>query len=598
MKNTLCTGMLLMGAMFMTSSCLDKDYDLNNLDLTVGLGSEGLGVRIGQTEKIYLENILEVDQTVRLDKNNLYYLVEDGTSAYDFRIDRISARVERAVIGSQNRVLSFEQALGQCPGIPAGVEEFEVSPGFMPEGHASGSDCTKVRIDQISADVKQIKRVYSNSFDLNLSLEMVNAPGVKFDIHSFRDLKITVPPYLHISRINTPGWKLDGQVLRYDGEMLYSRKEVCSVTADYMDLQEYGKPVNGSIVLDEEMVRASFDGDIIFHVTAPFTMRKGDYADIRVGITHNNGDSEVMIDAVTGRFDPEITVADQQIDIASSLPDFLKDESVRVNVTNPTIKLQSDMTAVPVGLQVSAQLNSIKEGKDGFNVPVSLPAAPVEDHTFNTVYYCQGDTPYDPEGLTEPSVCRQVTTLSTLLNRLPDYIHVGFGDGRIKVQDKDYTVVLGRSYQTAFQYKIYVPFEFANGLNIVYNDSTDSMADDLADYTAEGVTVTAEAYNTIPLDLLAEIYAVDASGHRIKDIHFDRAPIAPSADGVTEQCTQVTISARLEDPTLLQKIDRLFFRVEAASGVSDSPHQLLSTQYLQFKEIRLNLDGQVTGNFN
>ena len=598
MNNWVRFGVILMGSMLFTTSCLDKDYDLNNLDLTIGLGSEGLGVKVGETEKIYLENILEVDNTVKLDENNLYYLVEDGTSNYDFHVDKVSSRLAQTSIQTSQRVLSYELALAQNPELSEYVDHFEVETDFAPMGHAVGTGKTEITIDGISSDVKSISRIYTDRLNISLMIDVVTTPNIKFDIHSFENFKITLPSYLHVSRINTPGWELNGHVLEYKGTLMYTQSEVCSVDIDYMDLQEYGTPVNGVIELGEDIVKAEFEGDVQFHTTENFIMREGDYADIKVGIIHNDGNNEVTIDAVTGRFDPKIEVAAQQIDVASSLPDFLKDEAVRVNVTNPTIKLSSDMTNVPLGLNVSAQLNSIKEGTDGFNVPVNLPVVAVDNNLYNTIYYYQGNSPYDPEGVVEPSKHQEVGNLSTLLNRLPDYINVDFDGGKISVQDKEYTVRLGETYKTSMDYKVYVPFEFSEGLTIVYNDSTDSFEDDLADYTAEGLTVTAEAYNSIPLDLVAEIYAVDVNNNKIEDIHFDKALIAPSTDGLTEKRTDVTISARLSDPTLLQKIDRLFFKVHAESGVTETSHKLMSTQYLQFKEIKLNLDGQVTGNFN
>ena len=598
MKNWMRLGVVFMGAVFLNASCIDKDYDLNHVDLTIGLGNEGLGVKVGETEKIYLENILEVDNTVKLDENNLYYLVEDGTSAYDFQVDKVTTTLQQATVETKYRVLSFEDALEQNPEVVGMVDEFEVSTDFAPSGHAEGENQTDITIDDISSDVKSLQRIYTNDLTIGLTMQMLTSPGIKFGIHSYKDFKITVPAYLHISQIFTPGWTLTGNVLHYKGEKLYDNEEICTIKVDYIDLHEYGHPVNATIVLGEEMVKAKIEGEIKFKTREAFTMRKGDYADIKVGIIHNNGRDDVTIDAVTGRFAPNITVAPQHIDIASSLPDFLQDDEVRVNVTNPTIKLSSDMTQLPLGINISAQLNAIKNGNDGFNVPVSLPVVAADNNVFNTIYYYQGNAPYDPEGVVAQAKTQQVDNLSTLLFRLPDYINVDFDGGKVSVQDKDYTIELGKTYNTAIDYKIYVPFEFSEGLTIVYNDSTDSFEDDLADYTAEGLTVQAEAYNSIPLDLVAEIYAVDIHNNRINEINFDKALIAPSKDGQTEQRTDVTISARLNDPYLLQKIDRLFFKIRANSGVSETPHQLMSTQYLQFKEIKLRLDGQVTGNFN
>ena len=58
------------------NSCMDDSYDLNNVDLTMGLGSDGLSVTLGNTEKIYLGDLLDLDESVKLDGENTFYLVQ------------------------------------------------------------------------------------------------------------------------------------------------------------------------------------------------------------------------------------------------------------------------------------------------------------------------------------------------------------------------------------------------------------------------------------------------------------------------------------------------------------------------------------------
>ena len=58
------------------------------------------------------------------------------------------------------------------------------------------------------------------------------------------------------------------------------------------------------------------------------------------------------------------------------------------------------------------------------------------------------------------------------------------------------------------------------------------------------------------------------------------------------------ISATLDDPTLLQKMDRLKFNVQAANDVNGKVHELCSTQYLRFADVRLYLTGKVIADFN
>ena len=157
---------------------------------------------------------------------------------------------------------------------------------------------------------------------------------------------------------------------------------------------------------------------------------------------------------------------------------------------------------------------------------------------------------------------------------------------------------LGQTYNAKAKYNVFVPFEFNNGFVIVYNDSTDSMKDDLEDYAAEGVRVTADVNNTIPLDLVATITAVDVDGNPVPGVTFDKANIPASTVGKAEAKTSVQIDATLSDPYLLRKIDRFMFKINAASGESTETHKLYSTQYLEFTNVKVRLKGQIIADFN
>lgn len=62
-----------------TTSCsIDDTYDLDKeFDMTVGLGSEGLSLRLGNTEHVMLNDVLDIEDNdlVETDGQNLYYLV-------------------------------------------------------------------------------------------------------------------------------------------------------------------------------------------------------------------------------------------------------------------------------------------------------------------------------------------------------------------------------------------------------------------------------------------------------------------------------------------------------------------------------------------
>ena len=70
------------------------------------------------------------------------------------------------------------------------------------------------------------------------------------------------------------------------------------------------------------------------------------------------------------------------------------------------------------------------------------------------------------------------------------------------------------------------------------------------------------------------------------------------SDGINAQETDVVLDIVLSDPALLAKVDRIKFEVKAESGEITGSRSLKSDQFLQFKDLRLKLKGQIVTNFN
>lgn len=360
-------------------------------------------------------------------------------------------------------------------------------------------------------------------------------------------------------------------------------------------------------------------GGADFESTGSFTMTSNDYMDVRlyikVGTPGANNKTNVDVTRAKGVFDPLINPDVESIDIASELPDFLQDPEVRVNVSNPTFKFNVQPTnnnvQVPADLDFYATLHSIKDGADQVS-PVKLPKyTRLDKNTSNVIYFYQdaaADGPYDPNGVETDAPGKKVQkkkvdNISSLINVLPDRIEVDLGangnDKHILVVGES-EVALGQKYSQAVDYTIYVPFEFKNGVIIVYTDETDGMNEDLKDYAADGIQISAEAENTIPLGLKATISAYDVNGNLIPGIQFEEVDVkAGGGTDATAVTTALTIKATLTDPNLLKKLDKLEFKINAASeATSNATHKLVSTQYVQLKNVKLKLVGQIVADFN
>ena len=77
---------------------------------------------------------------------------------------------------------------------------------------------------------------------------------------------------------------------------------------------------------------------------------------------------EIQLTQVTAKVNPEINVSIDPIAI-NNLPDFLQDEQVRIDMTDPKIYLTVSNTS-PIEVNFSGTLKSYKDGKVIASVPV------------------------------------------------------------------------------------------------------------------------------------------------------------------------------------------------------------------------------------
>ena len=595
LKQWFRVGAVCLGALLVPSSCIDSDYDLDRVDLTMGLGSDGLSVKLGNTEKIYLETIIDTDETVKLDKANLYYLIKDGQTNINVNVAQVSANLEETAINTSNRVFTFEDLLEQN-GLPETVKELPVEAGLQVTGTIEAAENIKFKVENISPDILSVTHACVEDVKLSLEMKLVASPMVKFDVNKITDFQIELPQFLQVKSV-PQGWTLNGQTLKFKGDLSVRNTLLCELVVSGIELGKHGVPQNGVIELPAEQRATNISGKVSLVAAEAFTMHVGDYTDLcfSLGIA---GDKRIQVVQATGRFNPAINPEVSPIQIAESLPDFLKGEDVRITAANPTVKFMADMQNIPVDIDFSARFISQKNGAESFKRELDFPSVSLSNRTYNTVYYHQAEQPYDPEGTVEGAICQQVADINSLIKVLPDFLEVDLKDGKVRVQPQQYTIDLGKDYQAQADYKVFVPFEFSQGLVIVYNDSTNSFNKDVEDYAAHGVRVNAKIENTIPLELEATAYAVDVMGNRIPGVRFTKALVAPSTDGVSIETTEIEIDGDLDAPELLKKVDRIYFTIHATDEEATRNHQLYSTQYLQVKDMRLRLKGQIIADLN
>lgn len=617
-KRILFSGALCAGAALMLTSCLDDSYDLNKVDLTMGLGSDGLAVTLGNTENIMLNDILDTDESVKLDANNLYYLVENGSTNIHMKVDGFSTNIADTKLNMNTPVLSFgnvKESVEANLGVSFGenITSIPVSKNLASSGSANGQQALDFEVTGMKTDVTYLEDLVIEDTDVKLMLYTANKPAnMPFGVLSMNNVEIKLPSILRVKEGSlASGWTLDNSTntlkcstLNYDK----AKPAICALQVNKVVLNR--KPKNGKIEFSENELTITMKAQkVTFGATEAFTMHENDVASVRLDIVVGNSNvskSNLTVVEATGKFNPVIDPQVNPIDIGSSLPDFLKDEEVALDVANPTLRFTSDFSNIPVGVNFSGKLTSVFEDASK-NCSVTLPEKSFENNKHNVLYYAQTENPYDPSGLPAEGTYdkAQVSNLNTLVKKIPEQIKVDLSGNKVKVKDQLYTIKLNQEYTADADYSVFVPFEFNKGLSIVYNDSTNSFNDDIDKYAAEGIRITALAKNAIPLDLNVAIEATDVNGNVIEGIVFTPAVVKAGSgkkDPATAKYelveTPITLDATLKDPNLLKLVDKLIFKVRADNKETTESHTLVSDQYLRLDKIKLRLKGAVTADFN
>lgn len=626
-KHLLVTGMLCAGTTLLFTGCIDDSYDLDKVDLTMKLNTDGLGVKLGNTDLIALADILDEDETVKTEANGLYYLVKDGTSNFNVKVDNMTTSFNDTKLDMNTPVLQYNDVYEQLrdAGIPVTHgSTLPIPANFEMHGSAEGDQEVDFKITDVS-DVKQVKTIDLQKSKVALTLTEANQPAsLNLGVTRLKNVRLYLPKILGVTDV-APGWELkEGNVLVYTlngGTYNYNRNnpEICSVYLNKVALDQTehkGKVENGGIELTPNELKVRMTAEQVYfenRAGRELSMNEGDQASVRLDIKVPN--NVLNISQVTGIFNPAIDPDNERIDVSNDLPDFLQDKDVRIVATNPTIRFHANMSTLPVGIDMRGTLTAVKENgafENGATTKVvKLDKGVMEMGRDNYVYYCnQGNTPYDPEGAKAgAATVKNTANIGDLITELPDYLEVDLKNNQINVKNEYYTVQLGRDYHVDADYSVFVPFEFDRGLKVVYNDSTESMHSDLKDLSATGtLEVMADAYNTIPLELLVGLKAVDVDGNELPvEFNTAEAHVAPG-DGSTytmngevkersgsEVMTPIKITAKLDDKDLLSRIDKLCFNIHADATGSN---KLVSTQYLKLNNIKIKLHAGVIADFN
>lgn len=580
-KKTFVPCVMLAGAIAF-SGCTDSDYDFSGIDMTFGLGGDGLTLPVSSTDTIKLADVLDLDgsECVVVKPNGDYVFEQVGNDV--------------APAHPQIDVITISQSSLESTGIPvtivpvsAGIGEVNVSAeGEMLNFTYKGAKpADVVSLDHVGVDA---------SMTLNISFpDVMKIAGLSVD-----EMVVELPSFMEISNVNSSTqYTLNGSRLVFynipTNSGLSFTASIKGLNFKASDTSLGNIKIEGNNIVLKGQVKAGLD----------ITLNNPNISSSASGeITASLHLGDIQLQSATGRFKPSIDLDNLGNVNVTGVPDFLTDGNVVVDLYNPQILLSISSDMNVQGL-ISGTITAVKDG-------------------VNTATVAVNDIRVKPEGVTNICICRRsggidaslfdevrvVDNLSDLIRTIPDRIEFSADAEADASQTSSF--VFGKSYTIKPSYSIEAPITFDKDAKIVYTDTIADWNNDikdleLADDSYINLSTTIE--NRVPAYLGVKVEPVDVDGNVMSEneisIKVTPETLQASEDGENSAETPLNIEIRQAEQGALKRLDGIAFRIEG--GASDDGQnpvvgKTLNSEkhFLIARDIVVKLVGKIIGDFN
>lgn len=626
------------------TSCIDKDYDLSDIDLTIGVQGD-ISLPFCSTGDVILRNIMN------LEDDGVVQFVDDPAGGDRIFVVRQSGRTDIPPIHIDNirfgnpGIAPFEKVVGLSSGGNSSSRPRRITV-VIPEG---GVDKTyeidivnsaytypvrdddrvsfalqDVKASGISRDLVALEHVGLEENTITADLLSVDFGKADFFpyIH-LDDATVTYPEGLHLTRVNfvyngkdhavafdnatrtVTLFKGKSEAINYfqpikmefsfdgvtigrdftfvtgaDGGEMEMKGEFCLNTTLRVESQE----------VDESLLKRhldAIDDDVLLSMLDPQTQRiKLNLRDVDLipdeVLVKGDGDfaGDLVASSVTGTVRRE--VEDPDPIVLDDLPDFLDDPEVVLDLSNPAIFLTIG-NSLPGTVTTALKLTGSEERQtEAFDILHGENRYELSDHRGTL----------RPEGY-EHATWLRVDDLGGLVRRLPEQIGVDIAPVTLKVDH----LALPASHDFRLDYEIFAPLSCGPDFKLIYQSTERGWASDLEDLDkadAALIELNALGDNALPASVTLEVIPIDVYGHTVEALE----PITLEMPAMTDGCTLKAQVKPREGYTLndvitgrngAQKFDGLRYRAVIDEPCDDAV--LRETAKIRLHHIKATLKG-------
>lgn len=574
------------------TGCIDNDYDLDGVDMTIGIGNGEFLLPSCSTDSIRLSEVLELNEseTVVEKNNGDYYYLQDGNnvSPTHTKVDKITVVKHRGE--SQDFSFSVANYLHQsgkrtkATNIPVDFNQKQVVYSFAYKG-------------SIPNEVEDL--IVANT-DGKITINTSFSPEVQKFVPVIAELSLELPSFLTIENVNS---KLDhtqnGSKLVFKNVSTASNLKV-DFTIGKIDFKKKSSTL-GSLSTSNRNLSMNADiqmGIKINNIALGSSIEGADKCKITADMIINN---DLVIEKVRGKFNPSIELDDLGSTDVTGIPDFLTNDGVVIDIDNPQIILNLESNLDVPGF-IGGTLTAVKNGQKTANI--TIPEVKVLANATSKICICRNKSKVNQAAYTEVV---EVPNLSTVLNPIPDHINFAGHARADKTVEADF--VLGNPYTIKPSYRIEAPLAFGENARIVYTDSFDDFNSDIKDIEVKDNTYiefSGDVESKVPAYLNASAVAIDINGNEMPESEVKVAvdgEIKASADGKTPAVSTLKITMK-PTKSALKKLDGLKFTVSGSAKSEKNTESVVGqtlnakNHTLIIKNIKIKLVGQVIADLN
>lgn len=596
-KSRIVACMLAAGFLAVGSGCTDSDFDLSNIDQTIGIGGDGLQLPTNSTENIVLDDLLDLNNSdfISIAENGDYMFSKQSDDVKPSHPSIDEVLVKEAKVNNNFKIEIPESSLMQTRRKSAG--HTKLSKTASVEGEASefkyrGNVPYEIR-ELISA-----KTASDINIDVNVTAEL------KKVIPTFKTMTVTIPSYLKLNigkcSPSQPEYDAEKGIITFHN---ISSSAKINIKANISSLDFSTPPP--TVVFTPGVLGADgsidFDGAVLLGITFDEVNKEGNsLQNLYMSAKMTMG--AIRVTEATGKFKPNLDLEDLGNVNINNVPDFLTDYDVTINLYNPVIELTANSDIDVAGVATATLIAEDERGNE--MAKVEIRGLNIKPNGTTRLCICK-----HKEGIDETKYdqVKVVSNLSDIVRKIPHRINC-----KAEVDADTYrkgTVKLGKKYTIDADVHMSAPLAFDEGAQIVYTDTIDGWNEDIDKFSfAEGayIEMTTEVENKMPAYLNVSAFAIDVNGKEIPQHHIRvdvSNSVKASEDGEKAVVTPVTIKLRENEKGALKTVDGIVFRVTAAAGEKDAQTIVGKTinaykHTLTARNIKVRLVGKIIADFN